>query len=42
MATWKTTGILIKIILKQIIREYGGKLWSGFIWYRAETSGGLW
>jgi hypothetical protein len=34
-------GIGGKIILKRILEKQGGKLWTGFIWLRIETSGEL-
>jgi len=34
-------GVDGKIILEWILGKYGGKAWSGFIWLRIETSGGL-
>jgi len=30
-----------KITLEWILREKGGKVWSGFVWLRVGTSGGL-
>jgi hypothetical protein len=30
-----------KIILEYILRKKGGKAWSGFIWIRIGTIGGL-
>jgi hypothetical protein len=30
-----------RIILKWILGKQGGRLWTGFIWFRIETSGGL-
>jgi hypothetical protein len=29
-----------RIILEKILRKYGGKLWTGFMWLRLATSGG--
>jgi hypothetical protein len=29
------------VILKEILKEYGGKAWTGFIWLRIGASGGL-
>jgi hypothetical protein len=34
-------GIHRKIILDCILGKYGGKVWTGFIWVRIGTSGGL-
>jgi hypothetical protein len=30
-----------KIILEQILGKYVGKVWTGFIWLRIGTSGGV-
>jgi hypothetical protein len=30
-----------KVILEQILGKHSGKVWSGFIWLKKETSGGL-
>jgi hypothetical protein len=30
-----------KIILEWILGKWGRKLWTGFIWLRLESSGGL-
>jgi hypothetical protein len=34
-------GVDVKLILKSILRKYSGKMWTGFIWLRIGTSGGL-
>jgi len=34
-------GVDGKIILEWICRKQGGRVWSGFIWLRIGTSGGL-
>jgi len=34
-------GVDGKIILEWILVKKGGKVWTGFIWLRAGTSGGL-
>jgi hypothetical protein len=34
-------GIDGRIIYEWILQEYGGKVLSGFIWYRIGTSNGL-
>jgi hypothetical protein len=34
-------GIDGRIILEWILGKYGGELWTGCIWPRIETSGGL-
>jgi hypothetical protein len=34
-------GVDRRIILKGILGKYGGKLWTGCIWFRIETSDGL-
>jgi hypothetical protein len=34
-------GIDGKITLGWILQAYGGKLWTGFIWLRTGTSGGV-
>jgi len=34
-------GIYGKIILELILGKYGGKVWSGFIWLRIGSCGGL-
>jgi hypothetical protein len=34
-------GIDGSIISEQISEKYGGKVWTGFIWLRIGTSGGL-
>jgi hypothetical protein len=31
-----------KIILKWILKEWGGRMWVGFIWLRTGTSGDPW
>jgi hypothetical protein len=30
-----------KIILEGILRKYNGKVWTGCIWFRIGTSGGI-
>jgi hypothetical protein len=30
-----------KVILEYILGKYGGNVWTGFIWLRIGTSGGL-
>jgi hypothetical protein len=37
----KDLGVDGKIILKCILGEYGGNVWTGFIWLWIRTSGGL-
>jgi hypothetical protein len=34
-------GVDVKIILKWSLDKKGGKVWTGFIWFRIGTSGGL-
>jgi hypothetical protein len=34
-------GVGARIMLKWILEEQGGKLWTGFIWLRIGTIGGL-
>jgi hypothetical protein len=34
-------GVDTKIILERIVRKYGEETWTGFIWLRIGTSGGL-
>jgi hypothetical protein len=34
-------GVYGKIILKWILGKWGGKVGTGFIWFRIGTSGGL-
>jgi len=34
-------GVNRKIILKYVLGKYFGMMWSGFIWLRIGTSGGL-
>jgi hypothetical protein len=34
-------GVAGRIILKWVIREWFEKTWTGLIWLRIETSGGL-
>jgi hypothetical protein len=34
-------GVDRKIILEWILVKFGEELWTGFIWLRIETSGGL-
>jgi len=34
-------GVDGKIILERILGKYGGKVWTGCIWLRIGTSGGL-
>jgi hypothetical protein len=29
------------ILLEWMLGKYGGKVWTGFIWLRIETNGGL-
>jgi hypothetical protein len=29
------------VILKWILKKYGVRVWTGFIWFSIETSGGL-
>jgi hypothetical protein len=35
-------GVDGRITLEWILGKYGGNLWTGFIWLRIGTSGGLW
>jgi hypothetical protein len=35
------TNINGRIILEWIFRKWGGKVWTGYIWLRIETIGGL-
>jgi hypothetical protein len=37
----KDIGVDGSITLEWILEKYGGKLWTGFIWFRIGTSGGL-
>jgi len=30
-----------RVILQWILQKYGGKLWTGFMWLKIKTSGGL-
>jgi hypothetical protein len=34
-------GIDGRIIVERILWKFGGKVWTGFIWLRLGTSGGL-
>jgi hypothetical protein len=34
-------GVDGKIILKWVLRKYGMRLWSGFMWLRTRSNGGL-
>jgi hypothetical protein len=34
-------GVVEKIILEWILGKQGGKVWTGFIWLKKGTSGGL-
>jgi len=34
-------GIYVKIILKRMLRQQHWKLWTGFMWVRIGTSGGI-
>jgi hypothetical protein len=34
-------GVDGKMILEMILGKYGGKVWTGFIWLRIGTNGGL-
>jgi len=34
-------GVDGEIVIECILEEEGGKLWTGLIWLRIETSGGL-
>jgi hypothetical protein len=34
-------GIDGKIILEQILKKMGGRVWTGLIWFSSGTSGGL-
>jgi hypothetical protein len=34
-------GVVEMIILEWVLGKYDGKLWTGLIWLRIETSGGL-
>jgi hypothetical protein len=36
----KDVGVDEKIILEWILEKYGGKFWTGFIWFRVGISGG--
>jgi hypothetical protein len=38
---FKDRGIVAKIILEWILVKYDGKLWTGFMFLRTGTSGGL-
>jgi hypothetical protein len=38
---WKDHGVRWWTILKWILERYDGMVWSGLIWLRIETSGGL-
>jgi hypothetical protein len=37
----KDLGIDERILLEWFLGNYGGKLWTGCLWLRIETSGGL-
>jgi hypothetical protein len=34
-------GVNGKVILKLILKKKGGRMWTGFIWLRIGTGGGL-
>jgi hypothetical protein len=34
-------GVCARIILERILKKEGGRVWTGFIWFRRETSGGF-
>jgi len=34
-------GVDGKVILEWILGKYGGKVWTGFVWFNAGTSDGL-
>jgi uncharacterized protein YjcR len=34
-------GIYVNMILDWILRKQGGKMWTGWIWLRKGTSGGI-
>jgi hypothetical protein len=34
-------GVDVRIILEWVLWKYGGKVWTGRIWFRMRTSGGL-
>jgi hypothetical protein len=38
---WKDVGIVGKIILKWMLEKYDGAVWTGLVWFRILTSGGL-
>jgi hypothetical protein len=37
----KDLGVDGRIIVECALGKYGGKVWTGFIWFRTGTSGGL-
>jgi hypothetical protein len=39
--TTRKTYLDRKIILEWILGEWGGKVWSAFVWFRIQTNGGL-
>jgi hypothetical protein len=38
---WKDLGLHGMIILKRILKKQGGRVWTGFVYLRIGTSGGL-
>jgi hypothetical protein len=32
---------MVRIILERILQKYSGKVWSGCMWFRIATNGGL-
>jgi hypothetical protein len=38
---WEDLDISGRIILKCVLEKWGGLIWTGFIWPRILTSGGL-
>jgi len=34
-------GVMRIVILNLFLKKFGGKMWSGFVWLRAGTNGGL-
>jgi hypothetical protein len=38
---WEDLGVDGRITLRWILGKAGGKVWTGCIWLRIETSGGL-
>jgi hypothetical protein len=36
---WKTQRQQLELKLKWILRKYGGRVWTGFIWLRIGTGG---